>query len=239
MKRNKRPLAIALMALLAAGCGSGDSSGKHNEAASGSGAPVEVVKGFAVHGHEVRAFRPCGTDEEVWVIDRTGVLWDVHKGLALGREPYEELFAVVMGRFGPPPEDGFGAEYGRALEVTEVIYVALEGFRCNLDLDSFRYRTFGNEPFWSASISPDGIVLRMPGYEDRSWTDIDERPFDGGIMFSADGPPGQVRIRIFELPCRDTMSGAYFASSAEMRLGHDTFRGCALRGTARPGNRSQ
>lgn len=236
---NRRPLAVGLMALLAAGCISGGKSRGDNGAVSGPAAPVEIVKGFAVHGDEVRAFRPCGEGEDAWVVDRTGVLWEVHQSLGLDGEPCEELFAVVEGRFVPPPEGGFGAEYKQSLEVTRIIYVAREGFRCDLDLSAFRYRIFGNEPFWNAYISDEGIVLKMPGYEDRSWTEIEERRFDGGVVFLAEGPPGPVRLNIVEQPRRDSMSGAYFACTAEMHLGEEVFHGWAMPGSGPTRNRRQ
>ena len=154
----------------------------------------------------------------------------------MGREPYEELFAIVEGRFTPPPEEGFGSDYPRALEISRVLYVALEGFRCDLDLSAFCYRAYGNEPFWSVWISSEGIVVRMPGYEDRWWTDIEEEIVGGEVQFSATGPSGPLWVRIVEEPCQDTMSGAYFAYAARLQIGDEAFMGCALKGTGPRGD---
>ena len=45
------------------------------------------------------------------------------------------------------------------------------------------------------------------------------------------GPSGQIEIRIFDEPCRDSMSGAYFGLSATVVAGGLELRGCVLRGT--------
>jgi putative lipoprotein len=226
----------ALLALLVAGCGSGDKTEQEPATTLESAAAVEVVRGFAIYGHEVRAFRPCGSKDDVWAIDSSGALWEIHQNLAPGREPYEEVFAIVEGKYGPPPEEGFGADYPRALEVMKVLYVAKEGFRCDLDLSAFCYRAYGNEPFWSVWISSEGIVVKMPGYEDRRWTDIEERTTEEGVQFAAKGPSGPLWVRIVDGPCHDTMSGAYFAYAARLQIGDEAFMGCALKGTGQPGN---
>ena len=33
---------------------------------------VRTFRGHLVLGHEVRSFKPCGSDQESWVLDRTG-----------------------------------------------------------------------------------------------------------------------------------------------------------------------
>ena len=235
MARGRLILAFIASLLLIAGCGSRNRA-EHGQAdPRETAAALETVRGFAVFGHEVRSFRACGTEEELWAIDKSGLLWELHKELALNREPYEEVFAIVEGLFGPPPEDGFGSSYPGALEVTRVLYMTQEGFRCNLDLSQFCYRTYGNEPSWSVRVSADGITLRMPGSEELVWPDISRQASDNGAIFTADGPAGPIELHITEEPCRDTMSGAYFAYAARMRLGPDEFAGCALKGTGQPG----
>ncbi len=63
--------------------------------------PLQTIPGFVTIGHEVRAFRPCGSEEALWVIDSTEVLRDLHREFAPGLDPYEEVFAVVGGITAP------------------------------------------------------------------------------------------------------------------------------------------
>ena len=58
---------------------------------------MQVLTGFAIYGHEVRSFRPCGQDDPLWAIDPSGLIWELHQDLALHLEPYEEVFAIVEG----------------------------------------------------------------------------------------------------------------------------------------------
>lgn len=227
------PLAAALIVTTA--CGASRKSEPPQAGMPDVEPAGQVVSGFAVHGHEVRAFRPCDTDEEVWAVDPSGLLWELHGDLALHREPYEEVFAIVEGYMGPAPEEGFGAEYAATLEIAGVLYMAREGMRCNVDLSSFRYRAFGNEPFWSVRVSGDGIVLKTPASDDLVWPDFTAREVDGGALLTADGTAGPLELHVTAEPCRDSMSGAYYAYSARLRLGGKEFTGCVLKGSAPPG----
>jgi putative lipoprotein len=188
-----------------------------------------IFRGIAVHGDEVRSFRPCGSDEALWAIDRQGVLWEVHNELVPHREPYEEVFAVVAGRMGPPPTEGFGADYPGRLDIEEVLYVAWEGFGCDTDWSGFGYRAYGNEPFWNIELSAGGLRLNRLGSESRTWTDVRERTVENGVRFEGDGPP--IELTLVREPCRDSMSGAYFGMTARLMLGAEVLRGCALPGS--------
>jgi uncharacterized membrane protein len=225
---------FAALFLLTTTCGFLQRSGSPPADTRQASPPTEILSGFAVHGDEIRSFRRCEADEELWAVDRSGLLWDLHDELALHREPYEKVFAIVEGRIGPAPKEGFGADYPRGLEITRVLYMALEGILCDLDLSGFHYRAQGNEPFWSAWVSADGIVLRMPGRENRAWLDINEQATDNGALFTGDGPAGSIELEITDVPCRDSMSGAYFAYFARLSLDGEQFTGCTLKGTAPP-----
>jgi putative lipoprotein len=197
--------------------------------ACGSGTPESrIFRGFAVHGHEVRSFRPCGSDEALWAIDPQGTLWEVHNELVPHREPYEEVFAVVVGRTGPAPTEGLGAEYPGRLDIDEVLHVAWEGFGCDTDWSAFDYRAYGNEPFWNVELSAARLRLNRLGSESRTWTDVRERTVENGVRFEGDEPP--IELTLVREPCRDSMSGAYFAMSARLVVGAEVLRGCALPG---------
>jgi uncharacterized membrane protein len=230
VNRRSTGFVCCVMLVLAIACGSREKAETGQSDALESPSQTEIVAGFAVYGHEVRSFRPCGDEQPLWAIDRSGVLWEIYEDLAFHNEPYEEVFGIVEGHFGPAPETGFGADYTGTIEVKKLLYMAQEGFRCNLDLTEFHYRVFGNEPFWTIWISAGEIVLKMPGRDDKTWTDIRERPLDAGVVYTAAGHAGPIEIRIVDEPCRDSMSGAYFGLSATVGAGDLELRGCVLRG---------
>jgi len=230
---NRRSIGFMCSVMLAVTitCGSREKAETGQSDALESPAPTELVAGFAVYGHEVRSFRPCGEEQPLWAIDRSGLLWEIYEDLAFHNELYEEVFGIVEGRVGPAPETGFGADYAGSIEVKRLLYMAREGFRCNLDLTEFHYRLFGNEPFWTIRISAGEIVLKMPGHDDKTWTDSQKRPLDAGVLYTATSSAGPIEIRIVDEPCRDSMSGAYFGLSATVDAGGLELRGCVLRGS--------
>ena len=211
-------LAVLLAPLVLGGCATETTDG------------LQVTRGHYVFGHEVRSLRPCGEEEALWVIDRTGLLARLHGELTPGSRPYAEVFAVVAGRVGPPT-DGFGADYPGALAVEDVIYVAFEGFGCSFDWGRFIYRAQGNEPFWMAEVRSSEMRLTRPGEPDLVWTDATESSAARGVVIRSQDPP--VELHIEPEPGRDTMSGAYFGLSARLLVEGETLAGNALRGTAR------
>ena len=203
------------------------------EAASPTGS--ESIRGYAGFGHEVRSLRPCGSEEALWAIDRSGLLWELHGELAPRREPYEELFAVVRGRLAPPPEDGFGAGYAGGIAIDEVLYIAREGLGCETDWAGFEYRAQGNEPSWSVVVSNDAMRLSRLGEPQRAWVGLRERHTGESVSFAGAGEDGTpVELAIERAPCRDSMAGTYHALSATLRIGEERLEGCAVGGDAVP-----
>jgi uncharacterized membrane protein len=195
--------------------------------------PSQVVHGFALFGHEVRSFRPCGTQAPLWAIDSTGLLWRVTQGLTSDLQPERELYAILEGRVGPPPAEGFGVGYSGTLIVERVLHVASEGDRCGQGPQRFLFWAAGNEPFWSASVSAGGLELQILGEEARRWTRprIDEEERGASITVpGGDSGLGRDRVHLVLTAdsCRDSMSGAYFEMSARLVLGSDTLSGCGF-----------
>jgi len=198
---------------------------------------LEIVRGHYVFGHEVRTLRPCDEDGTFWVIDRTNLLKGLHGELTPGTTPYAELFVVSVGRIGPPPDVGFGAEYPSSFTVEDVIYAAAEGFGCDFDWSRFLYRAQGNEPFWMLEVLSTGMKLTRSGHPDLTWTDVGERKDEGAVIFfSRGGAHLPVELFIEAGSSRDAMSGAYYGLSARMVLGDRSFTGHAMRGTAPEGD---
>jgi uncharacterized membrane protein len=193
---------------------------------------LQTIRGHYVFGHEIRTFRPCGQDEELWVFDRSNLLKELHEEMAPETVPYAEIFVVATGRIGPPVDEGFGAEFPGAVTVEDVIYATFEGFDCGFDWSRFFYRAQGNEPSWMLEVFEAEMRLTRPGYPDLVWADTKESRSEGTVTFHAAGggdhPPVELVIEL--APSRDTMSGAYYGLSARLVLGDQTLKGNALRG---------
>jgi uncharacterized membrane protein len=192
------------------------------------------VPGFVTLGHEVRSFRPCESEEDLWAIDSSGILWDLHQELAPGAKPYEEVFAAVSGYLAPRQTDGFGAEYEGTLVVVEVLYAAGEGLGCETEWTEFSYKASGNEPFWNLDITPQAIELNQLGVGYRSWTLFYEGTDEAAIHLEGRAPEeAKIDVEFRREPCRDSMAGAYFGFSVAVQIGEEELLGCGLRGASR------
>ena len=86
--------------------------------------------GWVTVGHEVRAFAPCDSDKESWLLGRSPALPDIrssYEKTTSGARPYAPLFMALTGRFMDPPHDGFGANYDSAFFATKLIDVKPAG----------------------------------------------------------------------------------------------------------------
>jgi putative lipoprotein len=200
--------------------------------ATSPGDKTESIRGQFVFGHEVRSLTPCNQAESLWVIDQTGLLANLHGELAPQTKPYSDIFVAVMGRIGPKPQDGFGADYSGSVTVEEVVYAAFEGFDCDFDWNRFVYRAQGNEPFWMIEVRQEEMRLTRLGHDDITWTNFKENRTDDAAIFHAIGD-GQstVQLVVENKSSRDTMSGAYYGLSARLILDGESFTGYALRGS--------
>jgi len=192
-----------------------------------------VLRGLYSFGHEVRAFRPCGSTTVLWVRDQTGLLRRLHEELRPGAEPYEAIFTVVAGTVNAPSDTGFGADYDGELTVREIRYAAPEGLGCDSDW-SFHIRASGNEPFWTATVDGSGLHLGRPGEPERAWPDasVEAGPDRTRITVPSDTSVG---LELQADSCRDSMSGAFSPWAARLRVGDRVFSGCAVAGEGIPG----
>lgn len=230
---------ITLAALLTVACSS-DRAGRRddisdaevrNGRASDVRQTVLVYRGYALYGHEVRSFRPCGEADPLWVNGPSGLLWTLHKRIASPQAPYQEVFAVVEGRKVPAPTDGFGADYPGALQIEAVLYAGLEGPGCHEDWSAFQYRVYGNEPFWSVEVSDRHMRLSRLGSDDRIWQEITVEHTSYGVRYTGiDTMINWMELTITREPCLDSMSGAYYAFAAMLRVEGEELHGCALQG---------
>ena len=93
-------------------------------------AKEQVLEGWVTIGHEVRAFRPCTSKEEHWLMGISPALKNIktayQKSLP-GVRPYTPLFMSLAGSITAPPADGFGADYSGAFLAARLEKVKPEG----------------------------------------------------------------------------------------------------------------
>ena len=82
----------------------------------------KTLSGKLTFGHEVRSFKPCGSDKTFWVSDKTGKLKKTYEELTVGEKPYTPIYAEIEFIDKGKASDGFPAEY-------ESVYEAVKIFR--------------------------------------------------------------------------------------------------------------
>lgn len=82
-----------------------------------------VQEGFLTIGHEVRSFRPDGSDEEFWIIDKTGRLAGMYDKVTGGMKNGKPVKVRLKLEYNGKWEDGFAAEYAGVYFVREVLAV--------------------------------------------------------------------------------------------------------------------
>jgi len=188
------------------------------------------IRGHVVWGHESRSFTECGSKREGWVINESGdELVEVYEELTSA--PYQPMFAEVRGEWVAAPQEGFGAEFGEALRITEFLRAENEGFGCRLDLSGVLFVASGNEPFWRLQIRDDGMTMRSMGSpEERVFGAPDRREQAGRIAFESGGPDSGIRVVLESRRCVDSMSGARYAWAVTVDVDGRQLKGCAAEG---------
>lgn len=89
------------------------------------------------------------------------------------------------------------------------------------------FKAFGNEPGWIVEVAP-GLVTAMRGTDGQTYAI--SRKEGEGLKGSYSLNDGDVKVSIKDAskkePCRDTMSGQYFAHHVTMKFNGETFKGC-------------
>lgn len=190
----------------------------------------KIFRGFAIFGEEMRLFQPCGSSASYWVTDNSGQFWDLHYDIVPHSEPSAQVFTIVEGSLGPPSADGSGRDYPGTLLIEEILYMTHEGLGCKTYWNSFQFRASGNEPSWSVDVTDRELRLTRPDKPDQTWTDITVSRFENGVRYMGGDAKDPVELVITKIPCRDTMSGAYYGYNAILKLRSGMLRGCAVPG---------
>ena len=191
-----------------------------------------TFRGHLVWGHEVRSFKPCGVEEEYWVLDRTGgELWNIYRRLT--HEPYQRLYTELRGHLGPSPSTGFAAEYEKQLTVLELRRAARETRGCEENLKGIVLRASGNEPFWNITISTNEIIFSEWDKPKIVFPHVPPSVSGNRCVYfsrTLEPTPYGIEIVIDEKPCIDSMSGEYFSFAAQVSLDGRQYMGCAREG---------
>jgi len=176
--------------------------------------PEEMLRGRVHAAGGDFVFEPCGGSAAT--------------NLPGSQAPLAELLAELGS--GEPPSV-FAILEKRGTGVLRAVHVAPEGRGCDIDWSGILLRASGNEPFWSMDERQDSLVLRRPDRSDRVFTlDRDGSRNAGRAPIRGHDAEGKVTLQIADVPCRDGMSGAWFALTATATVDGESLEGCAVPG---------
>ena len=99
---------VPAFALCVAGCAGGDSS----------------YRGTLTWGHEVRAFKPCGSAKRYWVLGEENLLRPLRDRSERGK-PYQPIYVELVGAIDTQSaRDGFAKDYDGTFRLREIRQVS-------------------------------------------------------------------------------------------------------------------
>jgi uncharacterized membrane protein len=90
----------------------------------------------------------------------------------------------------------------------------------------------GTEPFWSLEIRAGGLQLQRPDHPDVNVPNPGAQAHGDAIVWGAAGDPLRATLR--QVACSDGMSDRQYPMSAEVQVGGETLKGCALPAQSEP-----
>ncbi len=187
---------------------------------------LDMKRGRIALEDERARFQACDEATEWPVVDPTDVLRvtfaNEPKPLELYVEMYGERADVLANAAGSAPQAAFVVE--------EVLYAApaSEARGCAEPAPTYVVAARGNEPFWSIEVANDQLTWRQPDAPQELVFDaLDAESAEGTVGYQGSADGHSIEVFVTAEPCRDSMSGAYFAYSARATFDDKQLTGCA------------
>jgi uncharacterized membrane protein len=179
------------------------------------------------------AFHACGAKEAsqatLWVLDQSP------EGLAQTLLDEQQatpvsLYVEAYGERAPADEVPAAQDFAGVFVLEEILYARVpEDLRsCEAADPTYVVLARGNEPFWSVEVHEAHAIWREPETPDGLRFAAPEAiNAEGAVRYSARGNGHELELMVHAQPCRDSMSGEYFAYSAKAILDGREVNGCA------------
>jgi uncharacterized membrane protein len=193
---------------------------------------LAIKRGIATFAADRNAFRPCGEQADLWMIDQTeGLLPRTFAGEKPADGAPLKLYIEAYGERATTAEDlPANANAAGVFVLEEALYAVVEGQTqgCATPARDYIVAARGSEPFWSVEVTEAALIWQQPDEpKEISLPAPQTQDSEGAVSYTAAGSNHQVELMIEAQACRDAMSGEYFAYAARAKLDGKQFMGCA------------
>jgi uncharacterized membrane protein len=194
---------------------------------------LAIKRGIATFMADHAAFRPCGEQADLWMVDQTGGLLP---RTFSGEKPADgaplKLYIEAYGERATSAEDlpANATGYAGVFVLEEALYAVSEGqtHGCDTPAQDYIVGARGSEPFWSVEVTDAALIWRQPDEpKEISLPAPQTQDSEGAVNYTAADNDHKVELMIEAQACRDAMSGEYFAYAAKAKLDGKPFAGCA------------
>jgi uncharacterized membrane protein len=208
-----------------------DDAAADTEPPSESG--LAIKRGIVTLAADHAAFRPCGEQADLWMVDQTeGLLARTFAGEKPADGAPLKLYIEAYGERATTAENlpANAGNYSGVFVLEEALYAApaeqIHG--CDTPAQDYIVAARGSEPFWSVEVTDAALTWRQPEEpKEISLPAPQTQDSEGAVSYTAASQDHQIEVLIEAQDCRDAMSGEYFAYAARAKLDGKQFTGCA------------
>lgn len=191
---------------------------------------LEIKRGLLTFTKGRKTFQSCGEVEELWVLDQAET--SLEKIFAAELRPdSSKLYIEAYGERGPVADDIPDAQgYAGMFVLEEVLFATLEGAAraCDQPVPTYIVAARGNEPFWSIEVGETQLTWRSPEPPNELTMNVEPAHYaEGAVRYIARGGDHELELLLDAQPCRDSMSGDFFAYAARAVFDGEELKGCA------------
>ena len=190
---------------------------------------LALKRGVLALSEERATFKPCGSAAEWWVLDQTPQL-QTHTMMRETQTTPVEFYVEAYGERAPAADDPQARGYEHLFVLEEILYAGAPGEirGCDAPDPTYIVSARGTEPFWLAEVSKQQVIWRQPDApKEIVFSAPQTQNAEGGVRYTATHSEHQLELLVHAEPCRDAMSGEFFAYTAKAVLDRKEFNGCA------------
>jgi uncharacterized membrane protein len=191
---------------------------------------LEIKRGMLTLEKGRKTFQSCGEVEELWVLDQAETSLEKIFGSEL-RPDSSKLYIEAYGERGAAADDIPDAKgYAGMFVLEEVLFATIEGAAraCDQPMPTYIVAARGNEPFWSIEVDETQLIWRSPEAPKELTLQVEPAHYaEGAVRYIARGGDHELELLLDAQPCRDSMSGDFFAYAARAVFDGEELRGCA------------